>query len=322
MLLHLEDGPLCELDRKNNTGYFVVKIKHKVAHARTRTHYLCVPSLSSQPTELHEVVSEHRAEVVAAVGVPHPGYQGVVGHSADGQYGLHQRKVTVSEQLGVLSPLAANLPQSHVREGPDIKSTSRKSSRLLPVCMTTLFLRFDRSYHLEKSRFTLSSSLMLCRFLRDGYREDTASRLPLHSSSTSAPLWKRTSTEMGGLEAELSQLRSPLHPFTLQTPHVGGKDAAQTKVLQALLKDGVNDERQQPLTAVHPHLVTEDRGHTARHRGRDSSRASLPTPPLSSREVHRALSQALWPPARGIQNSSLTSFFLASKLTSSLTTST
>lgn len=39
----------------------------------------------------------------------------------------------------------------------------------------------------------------------------------------------------GGLEAELSQLRSPLHPFTLQTPHVGGEDAAQTKVLQALL---------------------------------------------------------------------------------------
>lgn len=39
----------------------------------------------------------------------------------------------------------------------------------------------------------------------------------------------------GGLEAKLSQLGSPLHPFTLQTPHVGGKDAAQTKVLQALL---------------------------------------------------------------------------------------
>lgn len=39
----------------------------------------------------------------------------------------------------------------------------------------------------------------------------------------------------GGLEAQLSQLRSPLHPFALQTPQVGGEDAAQTKVLQALL---------------------------------------------------------------------------------------
>lgn len=46
--------------------------------------------------------------------------------------------------------------------------------------------------HLEKSCLTLSSSLMLCRFLRAGYREDTASRLPLHSSSTSAPLLKQT----------------------------------------------------------------------------------------------------------------------------------
>ena len=32
---------------------------------------------------------------------------------------------------------------------------------------------------------------MVCRFLRAGYREDTASRLPLHSSSTSAPLCKQ-----------------------------------------------------------------------------------------------------------------------------------
>lgn len=39
----------------------------------------------------------------------------------------------------------------------------------------------------------------------------------------------------GGLEAELPQLGSPLHPFALQTPHVGGEDAVQAKVLQALL---------------------------------------------------------------------------------------
>lgn len=37
------------------------------------------------------------------------------------------------------------------------------------------------------------------------------------------------------LEAELSQLSTPLHPFTLQTPHVGAEDAAETKVLQRLL---------------------------------------------------------------------------------------
>lgn len=29
-----------------------------------------------------------------------------------------------------------------------------------------------------------------------------------------------------------------------------------------MLKDGVNDEGQQPLTAVHPHLEGEERGHS------------------------------------------------------------
>lgn len=48
-------------------------------------------------------------------------------------------------------------------------------------------------WHLEKSCLTLFSSPMVCRFLRAGYREDTASRLPLQSSSTSAPLWKHMS---------------------------------------------------------------------------------------------------------------------------------
>lgn len=59
-----------------------------------------------------------------------------------------------------------------------------------------------------------------------------------------------------------------------------------------------------------------------RHSGRDSSRASLLTPPLSSRVVHRAFSQALWPPAWGIQNPWLSSFSLASELSSALTAAT
>lgn len=59
-----------------------------------------------------------------------------------------------------------------------------------------------------------------------------------------------------------------------------------------------------------------------RHSGRDSSRASLLTPPLSSRAVHRAFSQALWPPAWGIQNAWFSSLSLASELSSALTAAT
>lgn len=56
-------------------------------------------------------------------------------------------------------------------------------------CVTDCVVCFCLS-HLENSSLTLSSSLTLCRFLRAGYRDDTASRLPLRSSSTSAPLKK------------------------------------------------------------------------------------------------------------------------------------
>lgn len=51
---------------------------------------------------------------------------------------------------------------------------------------------FDCDCYLENSGLMLSSSLRLCRFLSAGYREETASRLPLHSSSTSAPLQENT----------------------------------------------------------------------------------------------------------------------------------
>lgn len=76
--------------------------------------YLCVPSLASQPAELHEVVGEHRAQVLGAVGVSHPRHERLLGHGADGQNGLHQSEVTVSEELRVLPPLTANVPQSHI----------------------------------------------------------------------------------------------------------------------------------------------------------------------------------------------------------------
>lgn len=59
-----------------------------------------------------------------------------------------------------------------------------------------------------------------------------------------------------------------------------------------------------------------------RHSGCDSSRASFLTPPLSSRVVQRAFSQALWLPAWGIQNPWLSSFFRASELSSALTAAT
>lgn len=52
-----------------------------------------------------------------------------------------------------------------------------------------------------------------------------------------SPLWQLTvplAAPPGGLEAELPQLRSKLHPFALQASHVGGQDAVQAKVLQAL----------------------------------------------------------------------------------------
>lgn len=91
---------------------FTRKIKGNIAHALRG--YLCISSPASQPAELHEVVSEHGAEELGAVGVSHPGYEGVLGHGADGKDGLHQSKVTVGEQPRVLPPLTANLPQSHV----------------------------------------------------------------------------------------------------------------------------------------------------------------------------------------------------------------
>ena len=53
-----------------------------------------------------------------------------------------------------------------------------------------------------------------------------------------------------------------------------------------------------------------------RHRGRESSRASLLTPPLSSRVEHRVLSQALSPPAWGTHSSWLSSWSRASELVS------
>lgn len=64
-----------------------------------------------------------------------------------------------------------------------------------------------------------------------------------------SPLWQLTvplRVPPGGLEAELSQLSSPLHPFALQTPHVGGEDAAQTEVLQALLVQTLRYMHQYP----------------------------------------------------------------------------
>lgn len=154
--------------------------------------YLCIPSLAGQSTKLHEVISEHRAEVLGAVGVSHPRHQCVLGHRADSQNGLHQSKVTVSEQLGVFTPLTAYFPKSYIWEGPDTKKAYKtlvmiKSYKLF---LTVLYVPINSIHHLEKSCLTLSTSLMTCRFLRAGYREDTASKLPLQSSSTSATLWK------------------------------------------------------------------------------------------------------------------------------------
>lgn len=122
MLLHLQDCPLRQLDRNHNTVRTQQFTVLTIFTAHTRRCYLCVPSLASQPAELHEVVSEHRAEVLGAVWVSHPGHQGVLGHRAGGQDGLHQCKVAVSEQMRVLLPLTANFPQSDVWEGPDSKS--------------------------------------------------------------------------------------------------------------------------------------------------------------------------------------------------------
>lgn len=51
---------------------------------------------------------------------------------------------------------------------------------------------FHRGCYLENSGLMLSSSRRLCRFLRAGHKEEVASRLPLHSSSTSEPLSEST----------------------------------------------------------------------------------------------------------------------------------
>lgn len=57
-----------------------------------------------------------------------------------------------------------------------------------PTPLIALEVWFHCDLYLENSGLMLSSSLRLCRFLRAGYKEETASRLPLHSSSTSEPL--------------------------------------------------------------------------------------------------------------------------------------
>lgn len=57
----------------------------------------------------------------------------------------------------------------------------------------------------------------------------------------------------GSLKAQLPQLGAPLHPFALQTPHVGGQDAGQTKVLQTLMEDG--ERRHQRRTTARLHLL-------------------------------------------------------------------
>lgn len=60
----------------------------------------------------------------------------------------------------------------------------------MPLIVCEVWIHSD--CYLENSGLMLSSSLRLCRFLRAGYREEAASRLPLHSSSTSAPLQENT----------------------------------------------------------------------------------------------------------------------------------
>lgn len=105
--------------------YLVVEIKVNVSlclTAQTFRCYLCVPRLTSQLAELHQVFSDHRGEILIAVGVSHPGHQCVLSNRANSQNGLHQCKVTVSEQLGMLPPLAANIPQSNIREASDTYS--------------------------------------------------------------------------------------------------------------------------------------------------------------------------------------------------------
>lgn len=59
-----------------------------------------------------------------------------------------------------------------------------------------------------------------------------------------------------------------------------------------------------------------------RHNGRDSSSASLLTPPLSSRTVHRAFSQDLWLPSWAIHNEGFSSWARASGLSAAATAST
>ena len=76
--------------------------------------YLCVPSVSGHPGKLHQMVSEQRAEELLGIGVWHSGHQGLLGHRAHSQNGLHQSKVTVSQQLGVLLPLSAHVPRSDI----------------------------------------------------------------------------------------------------------------------------------------------------------------------------------------------------------------
>lgn len=59
-----------------------------------------------------------------------------------------------------------------------------------------------------------------------------------------------------------------------------------------------------------------------RHKGRDSSSASLLTPPLSSRAVHSVFSQGLWLPAWTTHNDRSSSLSRASGLCSALSAST
>lgn len=64
----------------------------------------------------------------------------------------------------------------------------------LLVFLSLLEVWFHCDGYLENSGLMLSSSRRLCRFLSGGYKEEVASRLPLHSSSTSQPLQQNTET--------------------------------------------------------------------------------------------------------------------------------
>lgn len=90
----------------------------------------------------------------------------------------------------------------------------------------------------------------------DQEAEPQAQRPPAAESAPARQLTVPLRVSPGGLEAQLPQLGAPLHPLALQTPHVGGQDAGQPKVLQTLHMEGKKMRRKRDLAPPprHSHL--------------------------------------------------------------------